>query len=237
MPNPINNIQVNSGFMYEFDKTLNAYKPYFLKVRVEDIIGTPVDGSGNPTVPQNNIPITNIVGLAEKLTKLEKGSVSYTDEEERQVETYVNQMMQNITKYNPKKIYLKNLKYQLYNNYGICNLDFITGMHHAIYNIPLSEFMKFTNGKKIDIEFDGVLAALAFTSANNTVYNINTTINTAPNSQIRNYTITHVGTSPDDAKSTFTISSTDSIFTNNKSDSIYNNAKLMIEYKAFSRAE
>lgn len=235
MPNPINNIQVNSGFMYELDPKINAYKPYFLKVRVEDIVGTPVDASGNPTIPHNNIPISNIVGLTEKLEKLEKGNLSYTAEEEQKIETAVNKMMENITKYNPTKKYLKNLKYQIFNDYGICNLDYINDIHSAIYTIPLGEFMQYGNGKKIDVVFDGILCAPLFTSDNNTAYIINASLMTAPNSQIRNYTITYIGTIINEAKSTFTISSTDSIFTNNKSDNIYNNAKVMLEFKAFNK--
>lgn len=237
----LNKIEIRSGFMYEYDKTMNAYKPYFLKVRAEDIIGTVrSSGVGGAGTTPSNIAIEDVTGLKEKLDALGAppnipGYHIATESEKTEVEKFMKRLMMSTTKYNPKKVDVGNLRYQIYNKYGICNLDFISGTHVAIYNIPVRDFFTYINTRRIDIKFDGIMAAMAFAPGESTYYTVTTGLTTTVSSALKNYTITHTGTDQDMGRATFTIYTADALFSHIKTDSLYDDTTLTVEYKAISK--
>ena len=70
MPGPINKIQVRSGYMYEYDRKIGGYKPYFLKVRAKDVIGLK-DIIKNGGASTTAIPMENVTGLNDKISEIE----------------------------------------------------------------------------------------------------------------------------------------------------------------------
>lgn len=237
----LNKIEIRSGFMYEYDKTMNAYKPYFLKVRAEDIIGNVRNvGEGRAGTTPSTITIEDVTGLKEKLDALSAapnipGYHIATESEKTEVEKFMKRLMMSTTKYNPKKIDVGNLRYQIYNKYGICNLDFVSGVHVAIYNIPVKDFFTYLNTRRIDIKFDGIMAAMAFAPSETTYYTVTTGLKTTVSSALKNYTVTHTGIDQDMGSATFTIYTPDALFSHIKTDSLYSDVTLTVEVKAISK--